>query len=145
MNIGELAKRSGLTPSRIRFYEASGLIPGVERKDNGYRHYGPDALWMLQLIVGAQSAGFSLDEIRRLLPHDPAQWEHEGLLEGLERKVAEIEQLQKQLEHNKAYLLLAIDKIRNRPDGQSCADHAQWILDRFKEGVPPEPAAPQKR
>lgn len=68
MRIGELAKISGLAPSRIRFYEASGLIKSVARKANGYRDYGPDAHWVLQIITGAQSEGFSLEEIRQLLP-----------------------------------------------------------------------------
>lgn len=48
MKIGELAKRSGLTASRIRFYEAAGLITAVERQSNGYRDYSPDAVWMLE-------------------------------------------------------------------------------------------------
>lgn len=64
MRIGELAKISGLAPSRIRFYEASGLIKSVERKANGYRDYAPDTEWVLEIITGAQAAGFSLDEIR---------------------------------------------------------------------------------
>ncbi|MGH8410398.1 MAG: MerR family DNA-binding transcriptional regulator, partial [Pseudomonas sp.] len=38
MNIGELAERSGLAASKIRFYEAQGLIQ-VERQGNGYRRY----------------------------------------------------------------------------------------------------------
>ncbi|MEX5591042.1 MerR family DNA-binding transcriptional regulator, partial [Pseudomonas urmiensis] len=42
MRIGELAKISGLAPSRTRLYEASGLIRSVERKANGYRDYAPD-------------------------------------------------------------------------------------------------------
>lgn len=39
MRIGELAKISGLAPSRIRLYEASGLIKSVGRKANGYREH----------------------------------------------------------------------------------------------------------
>ena len=39
MNIGELAKQSGLAASRIRFYEAEGLISQVGRQSNGYRRY----------------------------------------------------------------------------------------------------------
>lgn len=68
MRIGELAKLTGLAPSRIRFYEASGLISSVERKANGYRDYDADAVWVLEMITNAQAAGFSLEEIRRLLP-----------------------------------------------------------------------------
>ncbi|EPA93921.1 HTH-type transcriptional regulator CueR [compost metagenome] len=49
MRIGELAKISGLAPSRIRFYEASGLIKSVARKANGYRDYAPDTEWVSPL------------------------------------------------------------------------------------------------
>lgn len=133
MKIGELAKHSGLAPSRIRFYESSGLIRGVSRQENGYREYGPEALWTLDIITSAQRAGFTLDEIRVLLPNDQARWQHDELLAGLERKVAEIEVLQQRLEQNKAQLLLAIDGVKNRPDALVCTDRAQWVLAKLKE------------
>jgi DNA-binding transcriptional MerR regulator len=133
MKIGELAKRSGLTASRIRFYESVGLIHAVERQANGYRDYGPQALWILEIIASAQSAGFSLDEIRHLLPVASNTWQHGELLEGLKRKVGEIEALQKRLEHNKAQLQLAIDSIENGPAGLACSDRTQWVLQRLRE------------
>jgi len=133
MKIGELAKRSGLTASRIRFYESVGLIHAVERQANGYRDYGPQALWILEIIASAQSAGFSLDEIRHLLPVASNTWQHGELLEGLKRKVGEIEALQKRLEHNKAQLQLAIDSIENGPKGLACSDRTQWVLQRLRE------------
>jgi DNA-binding transcriptional MerR regulator len=43
MQIGVLAKRTGLAAPRIRFYEAQGLI-SVRRRANGYRIYSPVAL-----------------------------------------------------------------------------------------------------
>jgi DNA-binding transcriptional MerR regulator len=58
LRIGELARRSGLSTSRIRFYEAKGLINVVSRKANGYREYAADALIILGIIVGAQQTGF---------------------------------------------------------------------------------------
>ena len=57
MKIGELAKLTGLATSRIRFYEASGLIRS-QRKANGYRDYAADTVWILELVTGAQGAGF---------------------------------------------------------------------------------------
>ncbi|MWW73604.1 MerR family DNA-binding transcriptional regulator, partial [Pseudomonas aeruginosa] len=51
MKIGELAKLTGLATSRIRFYEASGLIRS-QRKANGYRDYAADTVWILELVTG---------------------------------------------------------------------------------------------
>lgn len=133
MRIGELAKLSGLAPSRIRFYEASGLINSVERKANGYRDYAPETLLILEIITGAQSAGFSLEEIRPLLPLNASGWQHGELLEGLRRKVDEIEVLQKRLEQNKAQLLVAIESIESKPEGMQCADNTQRVLERLRQ------------
>jgi DNA-binding transcriptional MerR regulator len=132
MKIGELAARSGLTASRIRFYEKSGLLSAVEREDNGYRQYGDEALWMLELIASAQSVGFSLDEIRSLLPDSEATWQHDALLESLQRKVGEIELLQQRLADNKAKLLLAIESVKTRPEEIECADRPRWLLNRLR-------------
>lgn len=133
MKIGGLAKLSGLTASRIRFYESSGLIKSVERKANGYRDYGPEAVWILEIITGAQNAGFSLDEIRTLLPISADDWQHDELLESLKRKVSEIEVLQKRLEQNKAQLLVVIEGIETKPEGLLCSENTQRLLNRLRE------------
>lgn len=138
MRIGELAKISGLAPSRIRFYEASGLIKSVERKANGYRDYAPDTEWVLEIITGAQAAGFSLEEIRQLMPMDASGWQHDQLLSGLKQKVEEIEVLQQRLAQNKEQLLLVIKGIEGKPEGMACADNAQLLINRLREeGVAP--------
>lgn len=133
MRIGELAKISGLAPSRIRFYEASGLISSVERKANGYRDYAPDTEWVLQLITSAQAAGFSLEEIRQLMPMDASGWRHDELLTGLKQKVEEISALEERLAQNKAQLLRVIEGIEGKPEGMACADNAQMLINRLRE------------
>lgn len=132
MRIGELAKRTGLAASRIRFYEKAGLLSQVDRKENGYREYGPQAQWMLEIIASAQAAGFSLDEIRSLLPDSQATWQHDALLASLQRKVAEIDVLQQRLAQNKAQLLVAIETLKNRPEDMACSDRPQWVLDQLR-------------
>lgn len=97
MKIGELARRTGLTASRIRFYESLGLLPMVDRMPNGYRHYPKDAQLVLELIDTAQRAGFSLDEIRTLLPSNLEKWDHAALVAALRRKLADIAALQARL------------------------------------------------
>jgi len=133
MRIGELAKISGLAPSRIRFYEASGLIRSVERKANGYRDYAPDTQWVLEIITGAQAAGFSLEEIRQLMPMNASAWQHDELLSGLKQKVEEIGVLQQRLAQNKAQLLLVIEGIEGKPQGMACAENAQMLMNRLRE------------
>lgn len=62
MDISEVAKRSGVAASALRYYEAKGLIrslePGASR-----RRFAPGVLDQLALIALGQAAGFSLDEI----------------------------------------------------------------------------------
>ncbi|MHC6225809.1 MerR family transcriptional regulator [Pseudomonas sp. X10] len=135
MRIGELAKITGLAPSRIRFYEASGLIQSVERKANGYRDYSEEAVWMLELITSAQAAGFSLEEIRQLLPLSSNGWRHDELLHGLKRKVEEIEVLQQRLARNKEQLLVVIEGIESKPEGMPCVDNSQRVLERLREEI----------
>jgi len=135
MKIGELARRSGLTQSRIRFYESIGLLRTVERRSNGYRTYPPEALVVLDLIATAQQAGFSLEEIRTLLPSDLDQWEHGALLEALRRKVREIEALEARLGRSKAQLVALIADIEARPDDIDCATNARRALSRMLAGA----------
>lgn len=134
MNIGELAKRSGLTPSRIRFYESIGLLRTAERRPNGYRTYPPEAVVVLELIATAQQAGFSLDEIRALLPPDLTQWQHSALIEALRRKVADIEALQARLKQSKAQIVALIAEIEAKPDGIDCAANARRVVSRMLDG-----------
>ncbi|AJE47076.1 MerR family transcriptional regulator [Celeribacter indicus] len=128
MKIGELAKRSGQTPSRIRFYERIGLLKLVDRRPNGYRSYPPEALVVLNLIDTAQNAGFSLDEIRRMVPSDLDEWTHDGLLDALRAKVAEITALEARLKQSKVQIRRLIDEIEAKPDDMDCKDNARRIM-----------------
>lgn len=144
MKIGDLARQSGLSASRIRFYEASGLIHAVDRKANGYRDYPPEALAILDIITSAQSAGFTLDEIRQLMPvTSNGGWQHEELVQAIQRKIVEIEGMQQRLAATKKQLSAALTTIRNRPDDLNCADRAKWVLERL-HAEPSAPAKPSK-
>src|SRR5216684_4248275 len=126
MRIGELARRSGLSTSRIRFYEAKGLLNVVSRKANGYREYPADAL-----MIGAQRTGFSLDEIRQILPADLRNWRRGELMSALRRKIADIEQMEKRLGQSKRQLYALIRKIEGKSDGLGCAENTKRLLKEF--------------
>jgi len=132
MKIGELAKLTGLAASRIRFYESAGLLHAVARQANGYRDYPSETASVLEIIDSAQRAGFSLEQIRHLLPLGNGSWDHDELLVALKAKVIEIEALQERLKQNKAQLLMAIDSIEARPEGINCADNRIRVLNRLR-------------
>jgi MerR family redox-sensitive transcriptional activator SoxR len=62
LTIGEIARRSGVASSALRFYEERGLIAS-ERSGSGHRRYPRAVLRRIAFIVFAQKIGFSLDEI----------------------------------------------------------------------------------
>ncbi|MDQ8030469.1 MAG: MerR family DNA-binding transcriptional regulator [Bordetella sp.] len=128
MKIGELSERTGLAPSRIRFYERIGLLKTVARQANGYRSYPAEAVLALKLVATGQRAGFSLDELRTLLPSDLASWEHGTLLDTLRRKVQDIEALQAQLTQSKAHLVELLAQIEAKPEDMDCAANARRVL-----------------
>lgn len=132
MKIGELSKLTGLTTSRIRFYEKAGLIKAVTRQANGYRTYPQEAAVILEIIDSAQRAGFSLEQVRHLLPIGEGSWDHQELLEALKAKVSEIDTLQKRLKENKARLLIAIEGIESRPEGITCADNKKRLMEQLR-------------
>jgi MerR family redox-sensitive transcriptional activator SoxR len=69
LTIGQVAQRAGLNPSRIRFYERTGVLPQPDRV-SGQRRYHPDVLHRLSIIDVAQRAGLSLEEIAPLTGPD---------------------------------------------------------------------------
>jgi DNA-binding transcriptional MerR regulator len=130
LQIGELAKRSGINASRIRFYEAQKLI-GVGRRANGYRTYSADSLVALNIIVSAQSAGFTLKEIRRLLPGGSPRWRDRTAVAVLRKKVRDLSAMEERLAKARARLETLIEDIEDRPEGMNCEANADRILKRF--------------
>jgi DNA-binding transcriptional MerR regulator len=66
MLIGEVARRSGVQPKTLRYYEDIGLLR-PERTPSGYRDYDDRVFDRLTFIRSAQALGLSLAEIRRIV------------------------------------------------------------------------------
>lgn len=83
MNIGQLAKSSGVSAKMIRYYESIGLLPAAERSESNYRVYRSEDIHTLRFIKRSRSLGFSLDEIQILV----------GLWQNPERPSSEVKSL----------------------------------------------------
>jgi MerR family copper efflux transcriptional regulator len=67
MRIGELARRSGIPATALRYYEQLGLLPEPGRTESGYRVYSEEAADRLAFIRAAQAVGLTLAEVRQVL------------------------------------------------------------------------------
>jgi MerR family transcriptional regulator, redox-sensitive transcriptional activator SoxR len=65
LSIGELARRTGVRPSAIRYYEEAGIIPRPAR-NGGRRRYDAEAVRRIEVLKFAQQTGFTLREIKTL-------------------------------------------------------------------------------
>lgn len=68
--IGEVANRTGLAASAIRYYESAGVVPSPPRV-SGRRVYNDNWMKWLGIVLLAQEAGFSIEEIRHLVQRFP--------------------------------------------------------------------------
>jgi len=66
LQIGQVARKTGISVDTIRFYEKTRLVPPPARTEGGYRIYRPGDVADLEFIRNAQQLGFSLNEIREL-------------------------------------------------------------------------------
>jgi MerR family redox-sensitive transcriptional activator SoxR len=103
--IGEVARRAGIQPSALRYYESIGLMPAPKRV-SGRRRYDQRTVQMLKVVQLAQSAGFKVAEIQTLLhgfaPDTPpaARWQplaRQKLCE-LDALIARVQQMKRVLE-----------------------------------------------
>ncbi len=106
MSIGDLADRTGLAVSAIRFYETKGLVT-PERNRGGQRRYLRSDIRRLSFVQVAQQLGFSLEDIRAALASLPSgrtptqkDWEKisRGFGANLDDRIARMTRLRDYLE-----------------------------------------------
>jgi len=118
LTIGELAARSGVAPSALRFYEAQGLI-AAQRTSGNQRRYERAVLRRIALIQAGRSAGVPLERIRAALETLPSRrtptrrdWERlsRGWRDDIDRRIATLEALRNRLTTCIGCGCLSIDK-----------------------------------
>jgi DNA-binding transcriptional MerR regulator len=123
LKIGEVSQLSGIGIEALRFYERSGLLGKPHRSMSGYRLYDEGVLERLAFIKKAQTLGFSLDEIGRIIkdassgasPCDDVREIVRRRLTELDERMREMRRYRKEL----AQTLEEWDKVGRAP-GHIC-------------------------
>jgi MerR family transcriptional regulator, redox-sensitive transcriptional activator SoxR len=142
MTIGEVASRSGVAASALRFYEERGLIRS-ERAGSGHRRYPRPVLRRIAFIVFAQRIGLTLDEIGgelAKLPPDRAptrrDWSRlsSGWTARIDERIAELQRLKVGLTECIGCGCLSLDRcqLANPEDraGRLGPGPRYWVGDR---------------
>jgi MerR family redox-sensitive transcriptional activator SoxR len=142
LTIGEVARRSGVAASALRFYEERGLIAS-ERAGSGHRRYPRAVLRRIAFIVFAQRIGLTLDEIGAELAKLPPEraptrrdWSRltRTWTSRIDQRIAELERLKIGLTECIGCGCLSIERCRLANPGDRAArlgpGPRYWIGDR---------------
>lgn len=107
LSIGDLADRTGLAVSAIRFYETHEIVKPV-RNQGGHRRYGRSDIRRLSFVMAAQRLGFSLAEIA---PHLRALPDHRAPTKADWTRISTA--FRKKIDHR----IAALEELRDKLDG----------------------------
>ena len=148
LTIGEVAARSGVATSALRFYEEQGLIHSA-RTDSGHRRYPRAVIRRVAFVVFAQKIGLSLEEVRTelaKLPHnrvpERADWAKlsSGWTTRIRERIAELERLEAGLTNCIGCGCLSLDRCQFANPGDRAGRQGPgpraWIGPRPWSGRP---------
>jgi MerR family transcriptional regulator, copper efflux regulator len=116
MRIGDLARLTGVSTSKIRFYEAQGLLPAAARLANGYRDYDGHAVAVVKFIGRARSLGFRLSEVATHLRSPRGEGRKAWLQAQLEAKLAELDAHIEEVRARRAVIAGLVEEVREARD-----------------------------
>jgi MerR family copper efflux transcriptional regulator len=135
MNIGQLAEQTGVSADTLRYYEREGLIEPPARAANGYRSYREADAQRVRFVRSAQALGFTLAEIRGILPQlNAGRMDRRAIEARLQAKIAEIDGHIRQMQARKRELVATFNAL-------SCpADQPLTVPQATRRGTPRAPA-----
>ena len=112
MNIGQLAEQAGVSADTLRYYEREGLIEPPARAANGYRSYREVDAQRVRFVRSAQALGFTLAEIRGILPQlNAGRMDRRAIEAHLQAKIAEIDGHIRQMQAKKRELIATFNAL----------------------------------
>ena len=137
--IAEVAELTGFTPSALRYYEDTGVLPPPARSPSGYRTYDERDVARLRLVARAKDLGCTLEEIAALVQvreaDECAPVKHR-LRSLVEEKRAEVQRLIADQSAFAAQLRATADALASRPLDGPCSDACGCTTQAAHAGVP---------
>lgn len=136
LSIGEVARRTGIRPSALRYYEDAGILPTTARV-GGKRRYDADVVRRLDLLRFAQQAGFTLDEIKTLFYGFGSETPLSARWRSLARKkMTELDELDERVKQMRSALELSLKCgcVRVEECSLSPADASATVRRRRSQG-----------
>lgn len=138
LKIGEVARRSGIGVETLRFYERSGLLSQPARTEGGYRLYDAEALKALEFIKRAQTLGFTLEEIKRVMNESRAgKRPCAEVRETVRRRLSELDEQMAQIQRYRDALAKTLKQWdeKGSADGDFCGliENAEMSAARPKQ------------
>lgn len=123
MNSGEVIRKTNITRDTIRYYIKLGLLKPKINKDNGYKEYSEEDLWLIEFIKSAKDIGFSLKDIKELSEHmKNAECKHKSLVPFLNKRLDEVNVKIASLKHIKKHLEFLIKDFNKRDCSKNPSD-----------------------
>ncbi len=131
MYASELARRAGVAPDTVRYYGKLGMLQPQQNNSNSYYEYSSHDLQRLRFIRAAKNLGFTLADIRTMFadaergesPCPRVRTVIENRLQETQRKIAELQALQRQMQ-------TAIDQWADLPNSQPNGDSVCALIER---------------
>lgn len=114
--IGELARKAGVTPRTVRYYEGLGLLKSQARTDGGQRYYTDRDLVYITRIIQLKNYGLHLDEISKIIKL--------GNEDGSGQK--------RRLELIKQYRALISKNLQHIKDIETLVNDLQWHVQQLE-------------
>lgn len=119
MRIGELARRTGVSPRSLRYYEQRGLLH-ARRTANGYRTYDEPAVNRVKTIADLLARGLTVEEVRQLEPcldrFDPGECADPSLArETYQSRLAMLDERLASLRHRRDQLAELAARLPDQP------------------------------
>lgn len=125
MNISQLAKAINVSTDTVRYYEKQGILEAPARQENGYRAYTAAHVQAVRFVRGAQALGFSLAEIRVILPQVArGQFGRPDIEQQLQAKMEQIDTHIRQLQTLKKELKATFASLTCAPDQPVSTAHS---------------------